>query len=107
MKNTQILNLDFNLINKNLPVNIYALRVLDTDKNKTYDIVINHDGFLPEIYSEREQSRFNDYLSNLENTTIEEFYKTNNIKKPKNYHSKIELITDRNGNLYHLVRSID
>lgn len=107
MENIQILNLDFNIANKNLPINIYAIRVFDCENNKTFDLLINHDGTCPNIFTEREQSRYNDYLSNLEYKLIDEFYKTNKIKKPKKYYSKIELMTDSKGNLFHLTRSID
>lgn len=107
MERTQILNLDFDFIDKNLPKNIYALRILDVDKNKTFDLVINHDGFCPNIFSEREQSRFNDYLSNLECKVIDGFYKSNKMKKPKSYYSTIEIMTDCNGDLFHLTRIIN
>lgn len=107
MENTQLLNLNFNLIDKNLPKNIYGLRILDVDKNKTFDVVINHDGFCPNIFSERDQSRFNDYLSNLEFKVISEFYKSNKLRKPKEYYSKIEIMTDSEGNLFHLSKSVE
>lgn len=107
MENTQLLNFDFNQINKNLPKNIYGLRIFDVDKNKTYDLVINHLGFCPNIFSERDQSRFNDYLSTLEYQVINDFYKYNKLKKPNSYYSKIEIMTDSNGDLFHLSKSID
>lgn len=107
MENNQLLNLDFNLIDKNLPKNIYGLRILDVDKNKTFDLIIKHDGFCPDNYSERDQSRFNDYLSNLEYSAIQEFFKSIKKRKPKTYYSKIEIMTDSNGNLFHFSKSVD
>ena len=107
MENSQILNLDFNIINKNLPMNLYAVRVFDVDNDKTFDVVINHDGNCPNIYSERDQSRFNDYLSNLEYEVIDEFYKKNNLKKPNNYYSKIEVMTNNFGEIIHYLRAVE
>lgn len=101
------LSFDFNIQNKNLPKNIYALRVLDEDKNKIYDIIINHNGCCPIISNEREQSNYNDYLSNLENEVINEFFKFNKIKKPKNYSNLFEVMTDDKGELYHLSKSVN
>jgi hypothetical protein len=107
MKYLDASQFDFNIANKNLPVNIYALRLLDNDKNSIYDIIINHDGCCPNTVSERDQSNFNDYLSNLESEVIGEFFKLNKIKKPKNYFHLFELITDSNGELYHFSKLVN
>lgn len=101
----KVSNFDFNIQNKKLPSNIYALRVLDNDNNITYDIVVNHNGFCPNIQSEREQSNYNDYLSNLETSVINEFFKVNKIKKPENYIHLFEIMTNENSELYHYSRS--
>ncbi|WCM42581.1 hypothetical protein MG290_02595 [Flavobacterium sp. CBA20B-1] len=106
MENNQLLNLDFNLIDKNLPKNIYGLRILDVDKNKTFDLIIKHDGFCPDNYSERDQSRFNDYLSNLEYSAIQEFFKSIKKRKPKLYSNLIEVMTNGDGDLYHYAKSV-
>lgn len=98
---------DFNIQDKNLPINIYALRVLDNEKSKVYDILINHNGYCPYISSEREQSNYNDYLSNLENEVINDFFKLNKIKKPKNYSNLFEIMTNEKGELYHYSRTVN
>ncbi len=36
---------NFQVQTKNLPINIYGLRIIDNDKNQTYDVVINHNGY--------------------------------------------------------------
>lgn len=107
MEYIKLSNFSFQIENKKLPINIYALRLIDNDKNNIFDIVINHDGFCPEINSEREQSYYNDYLSNLENEIVSEYFKINKIQKPKNYSNLIEIMTDQNGELYHYSRLIE
>ena len=62
---TEILNSNFDLENIIYPKNIYALRICD-EKGNVYNISVSHNGFCPNISTEREQSNFNDYLSNLE-----------------------------------------
>ncbi|QQR98279.1 MAG: hypothetical protein IPK18_01705 [Sphingobacteriales bacterium] len=96
--------LDIDLSNKKLPVNTYALRVLDNNTDLIYDIIITHDGYCPNILDEREQSNYNDYLSNLENKVITEFFKTNGLKKPKSYSNLLEVMTNNFGELYHYSR---
>lgn len=61
---TDILNLNFDLDNIVYPKNIFALRIKDEQGN-IFDTSILHNGYCPKVYSEREQSNFNDYLSNL------------------------------------------
>ena len=107
MKYLKTSNFDFNIQDKNLPINIYALRVLDNEKSKAYDIIINHTGYCPHISSEREQSNYNDYLSNLENEVINEFFKLNKIRKPKNYSNLFEIMTNDKGELYHYSRIVN
>ncbi len=101
MNNLEIFNIDFNLKNRHLPLNVYALRILDLDKNKIYDISIEHDGYCPNIYSERDQSNYNDYVSNLEGVVVNQFFKSAKIRKPKNYSNLFEVITNGKGELYH------
>jgi CMP-2-keto-3-deoxyoctulosonic acid synthetase len=98
-------NFDFNITGKKLPINIYALRILDNEKSTTYDIIINHNGYCPSISSEREQSNYNDYLSNLENEVVTAFFKLNKIRKPKNHSNLFEIMTDNEGALYHYART--
>lgn len=107
MNYLQIPNFDFNIQSKDLPVNIYALRILDNNKSKIYDIIINHNGYCPNLYTEREQSNYNDYLSNLENDVISEFFRVNKIKKPDNYLNLFEIMTNESGELYHYSRTIN
>jgi hypothetical protein len=100
-------NFDFDILGKNLPINIYALRLLDNEKNKTYDIIINHNGYCPNIFTEREQSNYNDYLSNLENEVINEFFRLNKIRKPKIHSNLFEIMTNDKGKLYHYSRIVN
>lgn len=102
MKNN-LLNTIFNLKKNSLPKNVYAIRIKDKNGN-LYDIAIQHDGYCPAIYSEREQSRFNDYLSNLENSVISEYFKSIKKRKPKNYSTQLEIVTDQQGKIYHFTQ---
>jgi hypothetical protein len=101
MKTPEITSFNFDIQKKDLPKNIYALRILDDVRNKYYDIVINHSGYCPNLSTEREQSNYNDYLSNLENSVVNEFFKSSKIKKPKNYIHIFEIMTNNEGELYH------
>jgi hypothetical protein len=101
---TEILNSNFDLENIIYPKNIYALRICD-EKGNVYNISVSHNGFCPNISTEREQSNFNDYLSNLEYSIISEFFKSTNKRTPKNYNNIIEVMTDENGEIYHLSRA--
>ena len=95
---------NFEVQTKNLPVNIYGLRILDLDKNKNYDIFISHNGYCPNLNSEREQSNYNDYISNLEASLLLEFEKMNKIN---NYTRLFEVMTNDKGELYHFVKNAD
>lgn len=103
---TEILNSNFDLNNIKYPKNIYALRICD-EKGNIYDISVSHNGFCPDIKTEREQSNFNDYLSNLEYSIVSAFFKSIKKRKPKTYYNKIEVITDLNGKIYHLSKAIN
>jgi hypothetical protein len=103
---TEILNSNFDLNNIKYPKNIYALRICD-EKGNIYDISVSHNGFCPNIKTEREQSNFNDYLSNLEYSIVSSFFKSIKKRKPKTYYNKIEVITDLNGKIYHLSKAIN
>ena len=94
--NTEILNLNFSIEQnkKNLPSNIYALRVLNVDENEIFEVAINHNGHCPELNSEREESIFTEYLCNLEYNLIEEYFKYKKTKTPKSYYSLCEVMTD-------------
>lgn len=97
---TDILNANLKLENVLYPKNIYALRI--KDENETiYDICIEHNGFCPDIHSEREQSNYNDYLANLEYSVVDEYFKSINKRKPKAYSNLIEVVTNDKGELYH------
>lgn len=101
---TEILNADFGLRNISYPKNIYAIRIKD-ERGLIYDISVVHDGYCPEIKSERDQSNYNEYLSNLEYSVINEFFKSIKKRKPKVYSNQIEVITNHNGELYHISRA--
>jgi hypothetical protein len=109
MNTTHILDLDLSLVKnqQNLPKNIYAIRVLNIDKNETFDIVIEHDGYCPPLSSERDYSLFDEYLSNLEYKLIDDYFKINKQKKPKNYHHLYELMTDNKGNIHSYSKCVD
>ncbi len=100
----EFLNTSFELINSSYPKNIYAIRISDESGN-IYDISVSHEGYCPEIKSEREQSNYNDYLSNLENSVINEFFKSINKRKPKVYTNQIEIVTNHKGELFHYSRA--
>ncbi len=104
MKIQDLSQFNFEAQTKNLPVNIYGLRILDLDQNKNHDIIISHNGYCPSINTEREQSIYNDYLSNLESTLLNEFERTTKIK---NYTRLFEVMTNDKGELYHLLKSVD
>lgn len=106
MKNIEILNLNINLVNKILPKNIYVLRILDNKENIIYDIAVNHIGYCPTISTERDQSKFNDYLANLEYEVIDEFFISSKLKKPKNYERIFEIMTSNDGQLCHYSKAI-
>lgn len=95
---------NFDIQSINLPVNIYGLRIYDLDKKQKYDIVVSHDGYCPKICTDREQSNYNDYLSNLERSLLIEFEKSTKIR---NYTRILEVMTDDKGELYHLSKSVD
>ena len=82
------------------------MRICD-EKGNIYDISVSHNGFCPNIKTEREQSNFNDYLSNLEYSIVSAFFKSIKKRKPKTYYNKIEVITDLNGKIYHLSKAIN
>jgi len=102
---TDILNSNFELKNTIYPKNIYALRMED-GKGNIYDISVEHNGFCPDIYSEREQSNYNDYLSNLEYSVVQEFFKSIKKRKPKTYSNLIEVMTNERGELYHYTYAV-
>lgn len=104
MKTQDLSKYNFEVQTKNLPVNVYGLRILDLDKNNNHDIFISHNGYCPNINSERERSNYNDYLSNLENSILLEFEKTSKIK---NYTRLFEVMTDDKGDLYHFLKNAD
>lgn len=84
---------------KILPKNIYAILIEDFEK-KEHLIATIHNGYCPILSTEREQSNYNDYLSNLENSIVIEYFKNQRVKK-KEYRLIKELVTDSTGNLYH------
>lgn len=103
---TELLNSNFDLQNVKFPNNIYAIRISD-GKGNVYDITVTHNGYCPIINTEREQSNFNDYLSNLENSIVYEFFKSIKKRKPKNYKNQIEIMTDNNGKVFHFSKLVN
>lgn len=104
MQSQDLSRFNFEVQTKNLPSNIYGLRILDLDKNQNHDLIITHNGYCPNINTEREQSNYNDYLSNLENSLLVEFEKTTKIK---NYSRVFEVMTNDKGELYNFTKSVD
>ena len=78
MELSQILSLNFSteVNTKNLPLNIYAVRLLNKKTNEVMDISLQHNGFCPSLSTESEHSNYGEYLSNLENSIIIEFCKS-------------------------------
>ncbi len=109
MEATQLLSLNFSLkVNqKDLPKNIYGLKLLNEKTNETVSLFISHNGYCPNIYSEREQSNYNDYLSNLESSIINEYCKLNKIKNTDLLIRKLEIMTNEKGELYHCSRIVN
>jgi len=107
MEHTQLLGLNFSVKenSKNLPKNIYAIKVLDYDTNKTFDLAIEHDGYCPELSSDHILSNFGEYLCNVQYKIIEDYFRLNEVEKPKSYTSICEVVTDENGELYYYSRS--
>lgn len=108
MEKLQILSLNFSVEKnkKNLPINIYAIRLINNKTNEEIDILLNHNGYCPTISSEREQSNYNDYLSNLEYSVINEFCKSKKIKLTDDISCIREVLTNEKGELYHYSRSV-
>ena len=100
-----ILNSNLDLKNIIYPKNIYALRIKDGNEN-IHDIAVEHNGFCPDIFTEIEQSKYNDYLSNLEYSAVQEYFKSIKKRKPKVYISLIEVMTNEKGELYHYAYSV-
>lgn len=109
MNNRDIFSMDLSIeANKtNLPKNLYAIRVLNEDTNEVFDLCIEHDGYLPNISTERERSHFGQYLSNLEYTLIDEYFKQNKIKRPKRCYNIFEVITNEKGHLHSYSKVVD
>lgn len=109
MEATQFLSLNFSLEENNnvLPKNIYGLRLFNKKTNELISLLVEHNGYCPNISTEREQSNYNDYLSNLEVSVIKEYCKSNNIKNPEVLSRKLEIMTDNNGDLFHYSRTIN
>jgi hypothetical protein len=109
MDAAQLLSLNFSLkINqKNLPKNIYGIKLFNEKTNEIISLLIHHNGYCPNLSSEREQSRYNDYLSNLETSIINEYCKLNKIKNSDLLSRKLEIMTDNNGELYHFAKSVN
>ncbi|MCF6347402.1 MAG: hypothetical protein L3J20_03780 [Flavobacteriaceae bacterium] len=104
---TELLSMDFSLSKneKHLPKNVYAIRVFNVDKKEFFEIAINHNGYCPQINSDYDESKINDYLSNLEYSLVEEYFKISKSKKPKSYYSVYEVMTNEKGDLYRYSKS--
>jgi|GEM_PF-6138082 len=108
METSELLSLNFSLkkYQRNLPKNIYAIRVLNVDKNETFCLAIEHDGYCPHLNTDRDESNFGEYLCNLQSKLIGTYYKANKTKKPKQYYSICEVMTNENGELYRYSKSV-
>lgn len=100
---TDILKSNFELESTIYPKNIFAIRIKD-NQGRVYDISVKHNGYCPDINSEREQSSYNDYLSNLEYSVLNEYFKSINKKTPKEYSNLAEVMTNGKGELYYYSR---
>jgi hypothetical protein len=105
MNNLEIFKFDLENIKSNLPKNIYALKVLNVDKNETFNIAIEHNGYCPKLYDNHDESNFGEYLSNLEYQLVEDYFKMKKIKKPKQWYHLCEIMTNENGELYHYAKT--
>jgi hypothetical protein len=103
MQTQDLSKYNFKVQKKNLPKNLYGLRIFDLDKKQNHDIVFFHNGYCPYLDSERERSNYNDYLSNLENSLLIEFEKNTKIKK---YIRVFEVMTNDIGELYHFSKTV-
>ena len=106
MDTLEIFNFDLKKVTNNLPKNIYATEILNVDTNEIFKIAIQHDGYCPTIYSDRDRSNFAEYLSNIETSLIQSYFKANKIRKPKSYRQLCEIVTNSEGNLYHYSYSV-
>ncbi len=103
---------DFKRQTKNYPKNIYAIRVLDKDTNKCYDIAINHHGYCNiafdyyGYYNDHNESNHLEFLSNLSDTVINSFFKKSKIEKPENYTMLLKIITNSEGELSRYAYSV-
>jgi hypothetical protein len=107
MNNLEIFKFDLENIKSNLPKNIYGLKVLNVDKNETFNIAIEHNGYCPKLFDDHEISNFSEYLCNLEYKLVTNYFKTNKIKKPKMWYHLFEIMTNDKGELYHYSRKKD
>ncbi len=109
MNNLEIFNLDLSIEKhkRNLPKNIYAIKGLNVDNNETFNIAIEHNGYCPEFENNHDASNFSEYLCNLEDKLINDFFKANKIKKPKEYYHLCEIMTNENGELYRYSKSVN
>jgi hypothetical protein len=101
MLNIDLSSYNFEIQKNELPRNIYAIKIEDSTNKIIHDLSIEHDGYCPSIYDERDQSQFSEYLCNLENSLVSELNKKNEIK---NYNLLLEVMTNSKGELYHLCK---
>lgn len=107
MTNLEIFNFDLEKVKSNLPKNIYAIKVLNLDKNETFNIAIEHNGYCPELYDNHDESNFGEYLCNLEFKLVSDYFKSKKVKMPKKFYSLCEIMTNKNGELYHYSRVVN
>ena len=107
MSNLEIFNFDLKKEKKDLPKNIYAFEIFNVDKNETFKIAIQHDGYCPIIDTDRKLSHLFEYLCNLQGCLLTSYFKANKLKEPKSYHQTCEIMTNSKGELYHYSYSID
>lgn len=94
-----------NLENKNgvYKKNIYAIRIKDGERT-IYEIIDKHDGYCPPLCNDRDHSLFLEYLCNLEQDVVKNYFTKQNLKIPRSYHNILEVMTDKNGEIYRVTK---
>ena len=91
---------------------IYSLRIQPNiysiygkiDNEEVY-LTIQHDGYAPYLDSDRSNSHFGEYLSNLSDRLISDYTKANKIKK--RFKHIAEVYSDSKGEIFRYCKSID
>ncbi|MEA2042246.1 MAG: hypothetical protein U9N85_06800 [Bacteroidota bacterium] len=91
-KNINLAIIEDNVFERKFPKNIFAI-CIKYGKDKTF-LSIEHDGKTPSMDTERGRSFANDYLSNLEQEMVNNYFINN---KKINYSNIFEIMTNNNG----------